>query len=61
MNEQEKEAQETQAAIDAYIADGGKVTVCPAGERTDPDLIANVWTKNKPGRPPAAARKPGDE
>jgi hypothetical protein len=48
-------------AIAAYLKNDGSVTVCPAGEVTDPELISHVWTKNKAGRPPAAARKPDEE
>lgn len=42
-------------AIAAYTAAKGNVTVCPPGERTDPELIGHVWTRGKPGRPPANA------
>ena len=48
-------------AIEVYMKHNGNVTVCPAGEATDPALISHVWTKNKAGRPPAAARKPNEE
>jgi len=56
-----KTDQEEIDAIEEYLSGGGKVTVCPAGERTDPELIGNSWTKKKGGRPPAAARKSGEE
>jgi hypothetical protein len=48
-------------AIAAYMKTNGDVTICPAGEVTDPELIGHVWTKNKAGRPPAAARKPDED
>ncbi len=33
-----------------YLARGGKITVCPPCERTDPDDIAYTWKKPKRGR-----------
>lgn len=57
-------SKEDRDAIEQYMKDKGDVTVCPAGERTDPDLIGHVWTKSKAGRPPAsaaAAKKDTDE
>jgi len=45
-----------QEAYDAYFAKGGKVTVCPANERTE-NLGNNVWQRSKPGRPKKDAKK----
>ena len=33
-----------------YLARGGKITICPPCERTDPDEIAYTWKKPKRGR-----------
>ena len=55
-NEEEQERAEEKAAIEQYLKDGGKVTVCPAGERTDPELIGNIWTR-KPGPKPSTKPK----
>jgi hypothetical protein len=57
-----KMEQEDLDAINSYMEKNGNVTVCPAGERTDPDLIGHVWTRGKPGRPPAnAPQQPTEE
>jgi len=59
MNKQEQaEHDAEQAAIAEYMASGGAVTICPPGLRTDPDLIANVWTRR--GRPPAPKKPVND-
>jgi len=44
--------EEDKKIMDEWLSKGNKVTVCPAGERTDPDLISHVW---KRGRPKAKA------
>lgn len=47
MNEREKEALEDKQAIEEYLANGGKVTTLPAGERSDPELLVSPWNKRK--------------
>lgn len=37
------------AAIEAYFAKGGKITICPSNQRTE-GLETNIW-KRGPGRP----------
>ena len=39
-------SKEDQAAFDEYFANGGKVTVCETGARTE-DLVVNPWKKSK--------------
>ena len=41
-------SKEQQAAIDEYFAKGGTVTVCPKGERSDPNVIGlGQWGRKK--------------
>jgi hypothetical protein len=53
MNDKTKEQEINQAAIDAYLAKGGKVQKIPHGQRTDPAEIKNQW-----GRPPKKTAVP---
>ena len=55
MNKIKGRTPEEQAAYDEYFAKGGKVTVCPANERTE-DLVTNGW-KRGPGRPKKSEEK----
>ncbi len=52
MNERQIEDAANQKAIDEYMSSGGKVTVCPAGERSEMDSIASPWNKRKPKAKP---------
>lgn len=47
MNEQQREDEENQKAIDKYLDEGGEVTVFPAGERSDPEVLVSPWNKRK--------------
>lgn len=49
MTPEQLEKEEEDRLIAEYLANGGKVTVFPAGERTDPELIGNVWSR-KPAK-----------
>lgn len=49
MNERETEQAENDLAVAEYMKQGGKVTVCPPGERSDPDTITNQWGRKKSG------------
>jgi hypothetical protein len=45
--DKESDNKASQAAIDAYLKNGGKVTVFAFGERTDPEQIQNSWGHKK--------------
>ena len=49
MNEREQEKAENDEAVAEYLEQGGKITVCPAGERSDPEVTANPWRRKKAG------------
>jgi hypothetical protein len=38
------------AMVEAYKAKGGKVTVIPGGQRTDPDQIKTAWGYGNKGK-----------
>jgi len=47
MNTKEKDALETQRAVDEFLAKGGKITHLGPEERSEEDFL-NVWKRRKP-------------
>ncbi len=41
---------ENKRLIEEWLAKGNKITICPPGQRSDPDKIKNVWIRRQ-GRP----------
>jgi len=47
MNTKEKDALETQRAVEEFLAKGGKITKLGPEERSEEDFL-NVWKRRKP-------------
>jgi hypothetical protein len=47
MNTKEKDALETQRAVEEFLAKGGKITQLGPEERSEEDFL-NVWKRRKP-------------
>tara|TARA_X000000950_G_C13509365_1_gene495102 strand:- start:131 stop:289 length:159 start_codon:yes stop_codon:yes gene_type:complete len=43
---------EDKKLIKEWLAKGNKITICPPGQKSDPDKIKNVWVRRQ-GRPKA--------
>jgi hypothetical protein len=54
--DREKEAGESAYLVAAYLAKGGKITVIPDGQRSDPADLKPAW-----GRPKAKKAEPKPE
>ena len=49
MNERKQSQIENEKAIAAYFKQGGKVTTCEPGARSDPEQLTSQWHRKKPG------------
>ena len=51
------EQQDYDKAIQEYLENGGKITVCARGDSGLAEEDRNPWSRKKPGRPKAVDKK----